>query len=68
MSSKRVSWHPDIRSPETPQRCMTCGYRKIAPSIREIIKCIICHRETCIHCLCSGDLCMDCNELKININ
>lgn len=62
---KRVTWDPNVSSPKAPQRCGTCGHRNVKPDFRKIIQCRLCHFNTCVHCLCSGECCMDCNEFLL---
>lgn len=61
---KHVTWKADVKSPPTHRKCHTCDYNDIARlTRRELIACVLCKEDTCIHCISSGDHCMECSAL-----
>lgn len=58
----KVSWNISYQNTQDKEtsRCSCCGHRNIKPHIRELFKCKKCDKTFCIHCMCAGNLCIDC--------
>jgi len=59
---KKVTFHPDTKTPPKTKKCYSCGFRNISPYIKEMFECFVCQRTLCIDCIakCIPTMCYNC--------
>lgn len=62
MSSKRVRFSENVKTPKTSDKCRRCKHRNVAPFVKPMYKCDTCKKTFCINCFMwtKHTMCINC--------